>query len=204
MLNRSTRYLLAAIQALIAWEWLASGLNKVLAGDFPQTLADTLRDGINGNPNLWYVSFLQANVLPHSVFFGYFIEWAELAVGVLFVIGAIMLLRRQRMHGEPQYRLMIGVYSMAVVASLLCVFFCVNFHFWQGKGMLPGFHGSPGDEGVDLDALIAPFSLVVAIAYFALIAELRGSKWYLKIQKTFDRGNERDLDKTTSSQTGQA
>ncbi len=43
MLNRTARYLLAAIQAIIGWEWLMSGGNKVLAGTFPQGLAGSRR-----------------------------------------------------------------------------------------------------------------------------------------------------------------
>jgi hypothetical protein len=36
MLNRAARYLLASIQLIIGWEWFVSGVNKVLAGTFPQ------------------------------------------------------------------------------------------------------------------------------------------------------------------------
>lgn len=74
MLNRATRYLLAAIQAIIGWEWVVSGSNKVLSGNFPRTFLDTLNTGIQNNPNAWYVSFLQNVVEPHSIFFGYVIE----------------------------------------------------------------------------------------------------------------------------------
>src|SRR5450759_3734619 len=57
MLSRATRYLLAAIQAIVGWEWIVSGSNKVLSGTFPQSLLDTLNKGIQNNPNAWYVSF---------------------------------------------------------------------------------------------------------------------------------------------------
>src|SRR5437764_7766815 len=122
MLNRSTRYLLVAIQALIAWEWLVSGINKLLSGMFPQMLPDTLNDGIKGNPNGWYVSFLQSVVLPHSLFFGYLIEWGELAIGILLLAGAILLLRRQRMRGESQYGIVLGFYAVVAVAALVGAF----------------------------------------------------------------------------------
>ena len=67
MLNRSTRYLLAAIEAIIGWEWLMSGGNKLLSGTFPQGLADALNTGIQGNPNGWYVNILEAVIVLHSV-----------------------------------------------------------------------------------------------------------------------------------------
>ena len=74
MVHKDARYLAAAVQGLIGWEWLISGANKALAGDFPSGLAGTLDDGIKGNPNGWYVAFLKSVVLPHSVFFGYAIR----------------------------------------------------------------------------------------------------------------------------------
>lgn len=180
MLHRSTRYLLAAVQALIAWEWLASGINKLVSGTFPQTLGDALNDGIKGNPNGWYVSLLQSFVLPHSVAFGYFIEWIELIMGLLFVAGIVLLLRKQIMVGEPRHGLEIGFYTAIIVAALICAFLCVNFHFWAGHGFMPGLHGSPTDEGIDLDAIIPPLSLIIAFAHYVLIAELRGKNWRMK------------------------
>lgn len=58
MLQKSTRYLLAALQAILGWEWLMSGGDKLLAGTFPQGLGATLANGIDSNPNGWYVDFL--------------------------------------------------------------------------------------------------------------------------------------------------
>ncbi len=78
MLNRAPRFLLAALQAVLGWEWLMSAGNKVLSGSFPQGLADTLNNGIKNNPNTWYAAFLQQNILPHSIFYGYLIEWTIL------------------------------------------------------------------------------------------------------------------------------
>jgi hypothetical protein len=70
MLTRTTRYLLAAIQAIIGWEWLMSGGNKLYSGTFPQGLADALTSSFKDNPDGWYVSFLKQVILPNSVFFG--------------------------------------------------------------------------------------------------------------------------------------
>ena len=67
MLQRSTRYLLAARQAIPGWEWLMSGGDKLLAGTFPQGSGATLASGIDGNPNGRYVNFLQSSVLPAGI-----------------------------------------------------------------------------------------------------------------------------------------
>ena len=88
MLTRTSRYLLAAIQAIIGWEWIMSGGNKLFSGTFPQGLADALTNSFKDNPNGWYVSFLKQVVVPNSVFFGYLIEWTEIIVGIVLVSGA--------------------------------------------------------------------------------------------------------------------
>lgn len=183
MLNRATRYLLAAIQAIIGWEWTVSGSNKILSGNFPQTLTTTLNTGIQNNPNAWYVSFLQSVVEPHSIFFGYVIEWTEMTIGVVFLASALMLLGQPRMRGEAQHWLAVGFFSLGAGMAVLGAFLCVNFHFWMGHGLLPGVGAAPTDEGVDLDALVPPFSLVILIANLALIKALRGQTWYSRLYR---------------------
>ncbi|HEV2660858.1 MAG TPA: hypothetical protein VGU68_09665, partial [Ktedonobacteraceae bacterium] len=78
MLSRTSRYLLAALQAILGWEWIMSAANKLASGSFPQGLAGALTDSFKGNPDDWYVVFLKQVVLPNSTFFGYLIEWSEL------------------------------------------------------------------------------------------------------------------------------
>lgn len=183
MLNRAARYLLAAIQALVGWEWLMSGNNKILSGNFPQGLAATLQQGIQGNPNGWYVSFLQSVVQPHSVFFGYLIEWTELTIGVVLLSCALLLLGAPRRRGEPQHTLVVGFFALGSIVVVLGAFLCVNFHFWMGGGIIPGIGADPNDGSIDLDALIPPLSLVILIANLALMKALRGDTWYSRASK---------------------
>lgn len=175
MLNRETRWLVAALQAVIGFEWLVSGADKVLAGTFPQGLAGALNDGINGNPNLWYVGVLRAAVLPHSVLFGYLIEGAEVVVGAVLVAGALLLLGQVRRPGDPQHRLEVRLLGAVAIAALICAFLCVNFHFWMGDGLIPGLDPSrPYNEGIDLDTLMPPIALIVAAANLRMREELTG------------------------------
>ena len=183
MLQRATRILLAAILAIVGWEWIVSGINKVLSGNFPRSLTETLNQGIQGNPNAWYVSFLQSVVEPQHIFFGYAIEWTETTIGVLFLSCALLLLSQPKMRGEPQHNIMVAFFALGSIAAILGALLCINFHFWMGHGLIPGIGAAPSDEGIDLDALVPPFSLVILIGNLVYIKALRGETWYSRAYK---------------------
>jgi hypothetical protein len=173
MLSRDARWVAAAVQAVIAWEWLVSGANKALAGNFPQGLADTLDEGIHDNPNGWYVSLLQHIVLPHSFAFGYMIEATELFIGIALFIGVVVLVGPVRRRGMPQYRLAVGEVAGAMLAALLCAFLCVNFHFFMGDGIFPWFNPANAfDEGITLDTLMPPVAIVLFLVNARLLVEM--------------------------------
>lgn len=175
MVHKDARYLAAAVQGLIGWEWLISGANKALAGDFPSGLAGTLDDGIKGNPNGWYVAFLKSVVLPHSVFFGYAIEIAEVLAGVALLAGALLFITGVRRRGEPQYRVALTQVIAATLAAFACVVLCVNFHFLMGDGILPGLSPSqPFNEGVNLDTLMPPLSFVILVFNLYTVSAMTG------------------------------
>lgn len=186
--HRDTRWLLAAIQALIGMEWLYSGANKLLSGMFPSGLADTLSDGLKNNPNGWYVAFLQALVLPHSVFVGYLLEITEFALGIILVSGAILLLGQLPLQGERQHRTTVTMLALSAAAALIGAVFCVNFHFWMGDGMVPTVNpGRPFDEGINLDTLLPPLSLIVMVVQLRLISELTGGALLTRIRAALKR-----------------
>lgn len=174
MLNRSTRFLLAALQAILGWEWLMSAGNKVLSGSFPQGLADTLNNGIKNNPNTWYAAFLQQNILPHSIFYGYLIEWTEVVIAIFLLGGAFILVSRSHMPDDVWYAFGLTTSIAVAIVAAIGAFLTVNFHFWAGGWVFPIFRpGMANGEGIDLDALLPPLSLVVTIANIALFRELQ-------------------------------
>jgi thiosulfate dehydrogenase [quinone] large subunit len=169
MVHKDARYLAAAVQGLIGWEWLVSGANKVLSGNFPSGLAGSLRDAIKGNPNGWYAAFLKTVILPHSVFVGYAIEIVEVLTGLALLSGMLLFIGGIRRHGDPQYHLALAQVIAASIAAFACGVLCVNFHFLMGDGVLPGLSASqPFNEGVSLDTLMPPMALV--ILFFNLYA----------------------------------
>lgn len=175
MFSKSTRTLLALIQGVVGYEWLVSGANKVLSGQFPQGLANALANGLKDNPNGWYVSFLRSLVLPHSVFFGYLIELAEVGIGLALLSGALLLIGHLPTRGEPYYRLARWEIGATAVAAFACVVLCINFHFFMGDGLISALNpGAPFDEGIDLDTLLPPIAAIVCVFNTRLLIGLIG------------------------------
>lgn len=173
MLSRDARWIAAAVQIIIAWEWFVSGVNKVLSGTFPADLHGILEDGVSQNPNGWYVALLQGVVLPHSVAFGFLIEIAEVGVGIALFIGALVLIGPVRRAGMPEYRLAVGEIAMATVAAFVCAFLCVNFHFFMGDGLIPWFHpANAADEGITLDTLMPPLALLILLVNAYVLVDM--------------------------------
>lgn len=86
---------LAGLQMLVGYEWLVSGVDKILLGTFPDAMPQLLNGAISGGriPG-FFAALLQNLVLPNAQFFGAFIEWSEALAGLgLIAAGLVTLLR---------------------------------------------------------------------------------------------------------------
>jgi thiosulfate dehydrogenase (quinone) large subunit len=146
---------LLLVQVCIGYEWLVSGLTKLVHGDFPGGLAKELEDMSSAAPG-WYRSFLHSAVIPHAVAFGYAIEIAELVVGIVLLVTVLRL---------PAW---IARHVPAVTAAALVVglMLAVNFALANGSSFGLRLAGDSFDEGIDLDALLV--GLQLALLVFAL------------------------------------
>ncbi len=50
---------LCVVQIVLAYEWIISGLNKLLAPSFEAGLPQQIKQGVKGNPYQWYATFSQ-------------------------------------------------------------------------------------------------------------------------------------------------
>lgn len=169
---RSDRIVLAgllAIQAIIGYVWLMSGLTKVIRGGFPSGLADELTEkseGIGG----WYKSFLDGTVIPNGEVFGWLIMLGELAVGAALIVTAVLwLFRWERLP----YRGKVALLAVGLLASVGAILMNVSFHLANGSShpwLIPadGF-----DEGVDLDSIMPLIQLALAAVSSKLLIALR-------------------------------
>ena len=160
---------LLLVQLFMGYEWLMSGLTKVVRGGFPGGLAAELREKSDGASG-WYKSFLDGSVIPHASTFGYLIEIGALVVGLALVVAALVwLLRWERLP----YSGRVAVLVATALASLGAKFMAVNFHLANGAPhpwLIPqdGF-----DEGIDLDSLLPAVQLVLVGASVGFLRALR-------------------------------
>src|SRR6266567_776927 len=85
--------MLLAVQIIIGYEWLASGITKVASGTFVSGMAADLKDKSAGAAH-WYRSFLNGTIIPNAHAFAVLIEVGEVIVGVGFIAAAIVWLTR--------------------------------------------------------------------------------------------------------------
>jgi thiosulfate dehydrogenase [quinone] large subunit len=164
--NAATTTLLL-IQVVIGYEWLVSGLTKLVRGDFPAGLAAQLGDMSKDAPG-WYRSILTSVVLPHAVPLGYAIEIIEVAAGAVLIGLALVLLVR------PKLELPLPAIVAAVVASAACLLMVANFELANGAGFGLSLGKDTFDEGVDLDTLMTGLQLALLVYWGAVLRRRLG------------------------------
>ncbi len=169
----------ARIGLLVAlgYEWLVSGLDKILYGRFPEALGGLLASVLRaGNIPAPFAALLRALALPQAVFFGWLIEWSETLAGLALLSAALMALLRpileRRLAPEARSWLARGsstVDALAVAAAVGTVLLGLSFYLLDGA---PAFWPLPSvafggavDTGLLLAALAAPLALGPALRW---------------------------------------
>jgi thiosulfate dehydrogenase [quinone] large subunit len=159
--TRSWNQPLAALQIMLGYEWLVSGLTKVVRGDFAAGLAHDLASRDQAAAG-WYRQFIGRVIVPHAHLFGVLIEAAEFTIGlVLIATGLVVLLHR--FIGCSHVRLLRTVAGTAAFAGFLLT---MNFALANGDSLPLPVASSSFDEGVSLDTLMTLLqaALVVSLA----------------------------------------
>jgi thiosulfate dehydrogenase [quinone] large subunit len=171
--DRSNAAALAAlllVQLALGYEWLVSGLTKIVHGDFPRGLAGELAD-LHAQAPGWYRGFLTGAVEPYGRAFGYAIEVSELLAGVVLVGAALgLLFGASRLSSRVQRRLQLATGAAALVGLALLV----NFELASGGKFGLALASDSFDEGVSLDTLM--IGLHLALLVFAAAALPRRSR----------------------------
>ncbi len=161
---------LLAIQIIIGYEWLTSGITKVASGDFASGLSADLKEQSSDAAH-WYRSFLDGTIIPHGSLFGVLIEVGEIIVGVAFIVAAVIWLARWSRLSD-RWRMTILIVTM--LAALGATSMAINFHLASGANhpwLIPkeGF-----DETIDVDTVLIMFQLALVIFSGSVLLKIRG------------------------------
>lgn len=86
---------LVGLQLIVGYEWLVSGVDKILLGTFPDALPQLLAGAVgSGRLPSFFADLLQTLVLPNAQFFGVLIEWGEALAGLGLIAAAVVALLR--------------------------------------------------------------------------------------------------------------
>ncbi|HEX6543260.1 MAG TPA: hypothetical protein VF040_16005 [Ktedonobacterales bacterium] len=90
-----TNLALAGLQLVIGYQWLVSGVDKVLLGDFPTQMGHLLATQLaSGKLPAIFAALLRALVVPSAPAFGYMVMLGETLAGLgLIAAGLLALLR---------------------------------------------------------------------------------------------------------------
>jgi uncharacterized membrane protein YphA (DoxX/SURF4 family) len=145
-------------QAFLGYEWLISGLNKLLNARFNAQLLAVLQQSAQGGSYGWYASFIRQVVLPNHTVVGVMTELGEASIGVVLLLasGIALLL--------PDMPLARYVRLAAAAALLGSIFLALNY-FFQSNVPLPWINTNNSlNEGVDITILIALVSTALVAA----------------------------------------
>lgn len=160
---------LLAVQAILGYEWLMSGLTKIVRGGFPSGLSDELQEKSEGAAT-WYARFLDSVVIPNGSLFGVLVIVAELAVGgTLIAAAALWAFRWERLGLAGRT----GLLAATLAAALGGLLMNVNFHLANGSAHPWLIPGDGFDEGVDLDSFMPAVQLVLIAVSVAVWRAIR-------------------------------
>jgi len=153
---------LLLVQVCIGYEWLVSGLTKIVRGDFPAGLAVELRDMSKPAP-AWYRSFLDSSVIPHAVAFGCAIAVLEVAVGIVLLVAVLRLPARVGRH----------LPTVTAGALVVGIVLALNFALAAGSSFGLGLAQDSFDEGIDLDTMLVGLQLALLVFAVAGVRRAR-------------------------------
>lgn len=162
-----------AVAMVIGYEWLISGVVKLVRGDFPSGLAEEL---LKKSPEMaaWYGRFIASAVIPNGVLAGYAIEIAELLAGIALIVGPLVWLFAWD-HVSDRVRSLL-LLAMAA-ASIGGAFLAINLHMANAGShpwLLPL---DPNDEGIDLDSVLPALQLIIATVTIIVFGRLRDPRF---------------------------
>jgi thiosulfate dehydrogenase [quinone] large subunit len=167
----NTNVALAGLQLVIGYQWLVSGIDKVLLGVFPSQIGPLLVGQIgSGKLPIYFAALLQTFVVPSAPVFGYAIMLGETLAGLGLIAAGLFNFLRPLFEARTRGRLWELfaltdrlVTGLAPLAALGAGLLGLSYYLLDGA---PAFWFTPS---LAYGGAIAP-ALVVALASLVLVA----------------------------------
>jgi hypothetical protein len=177
---RSGLLVLAALQLVVGYQWLVSGIDKLLYAGFPDQLEQLISGVVSGDRvPAFFAAFLRTVVLPNSVAFGVAIEFGETLTGIGLLGGALLTLfapalrRSVLVARHPAVVRTLAVLSgLTIVAALSSLAMGLNYYLLDGMP-LPWFQPGLAYGGAIDSALFLALSSAVILLGRATVREAR-------------------------------
>lgn len=163
---------LVGLQLIVGYEWLVSGVDKLLLGTFPARLGGLITNG--GQLPGFFAAILQHLVAPNAMLFGYLIEWGETLAGLgLIIAGLVALLRplaERHLRGALAAAFAFGLRLLDRLTPLAAIgagLLGLSYFFLDG---LPTPWFTPGiayGGAIDTGLFLAAASVVLVASYLA-------------------------------------
>lgn len=157
MAEKTSRFFIPAILAILAYEWLVSGFDKLLSGTF---VADMHHEMVGAIPDMqytFYAHLLQKYGMLHCEIIATLVIVGELAVGISLGLLAYFVYRGQ---------LNSKITKLGIITALVSAFMTLNFYFYQGGSFFIST-SDPFDEGIPIDLIMVLIQVVVAFYFWS-------------------------------------
>ncbi len=142
---RKANLALAALQLLVGYAWLVSGVDKLLYGSFPDRVSQLISSAVaSGRLPDFFAQFAQTVVLPNAPVFGVLVECGETLTGAGLLAGVAITLaspaierhiiaRQTSGAARPRYASILRLLSVLTMgAALGGAFLGLNFYVMDG------------------------------------------------------------------------
>jgi uncharacterized membrane protein YphA (DoxX/SURF4 family) len=149
---------LCVTQAILAYEWLVSGLDKLLDRGFSGQLSALLSQGTQGTAGSLYGAVIAHLVLPNHTLFALLTPWTETSIGGILLLGAILWVVC------PRARLTDLVAGATCLALLGAATLDLNYYLLGGGGLPWIDPANATQPGINVDVMLLLIALTLCAA----------------------------------------
>ena len=158
---------LCLTQAILAYEWLVSGMDKLLDHGFGGQLSALLSQSAQGASGGLYSAVIAHLVLPNHTLLALVTPWTETGIGTIMLLSAILWAVR------PYAHVTVLVAGLACLALVTAATLDLNYYLLGGGGLPWIDPANAAQPGINVDVMLLLFALTLCAANAHAILQRR-------------------------------